>query len=152
MARFKNFSIWRGRLPHWRADEEIYYVSFRSRRPLDETERLDVFRALLKPDGSRWLLRALVVAEEKTEMIFTVCQVKDGVPIEFAKPIEAAKRRAGNAIMKRTGERFPPFYVESFDRIIRDEAELLERTSELARTAERLAAIGGETFWFGEAD
>ena len=33
----------------------------------------------------------------------------------------------GRDIIKKSGERFPPFYGESYDRIIRDDAELEER-------------------------
>jgi hypothetical protein len=49
------------------------------------------------------------------------------VPFEFAELIEKAKHRAGKAIVKKSGERFPPFYAESYDRIVRDDVELEER-------------------------
>jgi len=50
-----------------------------------------------------------------------------GRPTELSDVVEKAKVRAGKAIVKVSGERFPPFYQESYDRIIRDEAELAER-------------------------
>ena len=56
-------------------------------------------------------------------MIFTVNTSADGEPYELSDVIEKAKRQAGNAIIKKSGERWPPFYGESYDRIIRDEAE-----------------------------
>lgn len=122
MARFKNFSIWRGRLPHWRADGERYYVTFRHRRALAEDERHELFTALLRRDAALWNLLGLCVLPDSTEMLFTV---NDGA--EFAKPLEAVKRKAGARIIKRSGERYSPFYEESFDRIIRDDAEFEER-------------------------
>lgn len=47
--------------------------------------------------------------------------------MELADIVEPAKRRTGNKIIKNTGERFPPFYNESYDRIIRDDEELETR-------------------------
>ncbi|MFY9233577.1 MAG: hypothetical protein WAO58_03865 [Fimbriimonadaceae bacterium] len=124
---FKNFSIWRGRLPHWRADDVQYYVTFRHRRELDEAERRALVSALLKPEGRQWNLLILCVLPTATELIFTVRDKPTGRPYELAGIVEKAKARSGKAITKKTGEKFPPFYHESFDRIIRDDAELEER-------------------------
>lgn len=124
---FKNFSMWRGRLPHWRADDVRYYVTFRHRRELDETERRALLSALLRPEGRKWDLLILCVLPTATELIFTVREQPTGRPYELADIIEKAKVKAGKAIIKKTGERFPPFYHESYDRIIRDDVELEER-------------------------
>jgi hypothetical protein len=125
--QFRNFSIWRGRLPHWRADDVRYYVTFRHRRELDEQERRLLLRALLKPDGRKWDLMIVCVMPDSTELIFEVRDMPQGKPYELSDILEPAKRKAGNQIIKKTGERFPPFYGESFDRIIRDDAEFEER-------------------------
>lgn len=60
-------------------------------------------------------------------MLFRVLDKGARSQIEFAKLIEAAKRKAGKSIIKQTGERYPPFWEESYDRIVRDEAEYEER-------------------------
>lgn len=124
---FKNFSIWRGRLPHWRADDVTYYVTFRHRRALDVEERRLLFGALSKPDGRKWELLILCVLPETTELMFRVQLNEDGRPYELSQILERAKARAGKEIIKRTGERYAPFYSESYDRIVRDEAEQEER-------------------------
>lgn len=125
--RWKNFSIWRGKLPHWRADEVTYYVSFRHSRPLDERERSVLFAHLLRPEGKKWRLGALLVLAERTELLFTVREAPSGRPYELSHIVEGAKRKAGAAIVKKSGERWAPFYGESFDRIVRDEEELKDR-------------------------
>ncbi|MCO5297545.1 MAG: hypothetical protein M9921_11875 [Fimbriimonadaceae bacterium] len=127
MDPFKNFSIWRGRLPHWRADDVRYYVTFRHRRALESAERLLLLRELLKPEGDKWDLLIVGVLPETTELLFTVREDKHGRPYELAAIVERAKSKAGKAIAKRSGETFPPFYSESYDRIVRDDAELEER-------------------------
>jgi len=124
---FKNFSIWRGRLPHWRADDVCYYVTFNHRRELDDAERKLLFKELIRPEKRKWDLLILCVLPTATELIFTVRAGLQGTPLELADIVEPAKRRAGRKIIHNTGERFPPFFAESFDRIIRDEAELAER-------------------------
>ena len=125
--KFKNFSIWRGRLPHWRADDVRYYVTFRHRRELTEAERNLLLRALLRPDAKQWDLMILCILPAQTELIFSVRERPTGQPYELSEVVEKAKNKVGRAICKKTGERWPPFYNESYDRIIRDEAELEER-------------------------
>lgn len=127
MPGWQNFNIWRGRLPHWRADNVVYFVTFRHSRPLDAEERRLLLKALTRPDGRRWDLLILVVLPEVTELIFTVREAPTGVPYELSDIVEKAKSKVGKQIIKKSGERWPPFYGESYDRILRDEAELEER-------------------------
>jgi hypothetical protein len=69
----------------------------------------------------------LCVLPGQTELIFTVREKPTGQPYELSEIVEKAKTKAGKQIIKKTGEVFPPFYSESYDRIIRDEIELEER-------------------------
>ena len=126
--RWQNFETWQGKLPHWRADDVTYYVTFRHRRPLDDRERRDLLRALLKPDGRQWDLLIIAVLPERTELLFKVREAPaTGRPYELSDVVEKAKTKVGRAIIRRTEERYPPFYEESYDRIVRDEDELEER-------------------------
>ncbi len=124
---FKNFSIWRGRLPHWRADGVLYYVTFRHRRPLEDKEQVALFQSLFRRGANQRELLALVVMPEYSEMIFSMRENLDGKAKEFSKFVEQAKNATAKRIMKSTGERYSPFYFESFDRIVRDESELGEK-------------------------
>ena len=123
----RNFSMWRGRLPHWRADDVRYYVTFRHRRELSDRERDLLLKALLQSTGKRWDVLVACVLPEATELIATVGVGTQGRPVELSQIVEPAKRRASKAIVKATGERFGPFYDESYDRIVRDDAEFEER-------------------------
>jgi len=119
--------MWRGRLPHWRADDVRYYVTFRHRRALSDRERDLLLKALLQPSGTRWDVLVVCVLPENTELMATVGIGKGGGPVELSEVVEPAKRRASKAIVKATGERFGPFYEESYDRIVRDDAEFEEK-------------------------
>lgn len=125
--RFENFRIWRGKLPHWRADDVTYYATFRHRRPLQESERRILLKSLLKPDSRRWDVMIVCVLPEQTEILFKVRESPQGEAYELSDILEKSKGKAGRQIIKVSGERFPPFYTESYDRIVRDEAELEER-------------------------
>lgn len=148
--KFKNFSIWRKKLPHWRADQVTYFVTFRHRRELDEAERRVLYRLLMRPEGRRWDLVILCVLPGATELMFQVKESPKGGAYELSDIVERAKTKAGNLIIKNTGERFPPFYAESYDRIVRDDAELEEHfqrilysmvTAELAEDPEEWEAL-----------
>ena len=139
--RWKNFSIWQGKLPHWRADDVLYFVTFRHRRELAETERKHLFKCLMAAQGKKFDLMALCVLPETTELLFHVKDAPHGRPHELSKIIESAKAKAGKKIITESGERFPPFYGESFDRIVRDEAELEERLEALTKAPEHLDLV-----------
>lgn len=121
MSRWQNFAIWHGRLPHWRADDVTYYITFRHRRPLSNVESGGLLGQLMRPEGKQWNVLIVCVLPEQTEMMFTVGLDREGRPVEFAKPLEAAKRKAEKKFET------PAFHAESYDRIVRDETELEER-------------------------
>lgn len=128
---FKNFRVWRGKLPHWRADDVTYYVTFRHRRELAGSERSHLLGLLIKSHERRWRLLLACVLPDKTELIFQVLESPSGTPYELSDIVEKAKNRAGKVVTKKTGELFSPFYPESYDRIIRDEVELEQRWEEI---------------------
>ena len=130
MARWNNFSMWRGRLPHWRADDVTYYITFRHRRALAEEETDLLFHWLMKAQRRKLDFLVLCVLPEKTEALF---RVQPQGEIELSDVVEKAKRKAGSGIIKKTGERYLPFYSESFDRIVRDDEELEKLWSEIVQ-------------------
>ena len=118
MAKWENFTIWRGRFPHWRADNVEYYASFPHRQILDQDDCDILFSHLMRSHGKAVEFLALVVVPEKTEAIFTVGRSSGGDFFELTDVIAKAQRR----FMKKAGKE-RAFYSEHFDRIIRDEAE-----------------------------
>ncbi|MCC7231075.1 MAG: hypothetical protein IT203_11835, partial [Fimbriimonadaceae bacterium] len=49
--------------------------------------------------------------------------------------VEKAKTKVGKEIIKKSGERWPPFFNESYDRIIRDDEELELKWQEILDSA-----------------
>ena len=128
--------MWRGRLPHWRADDENYYVTFNHRRPLEDHECRVLFAHLMRAQRSRLDYMVLVVVPEKTEMIFQVKKDSEGQEYELSDVIEKAKTKAGRQIIKASGEKWPPYSMESYDRILRDDAEVEEFATRIVKAPE----------------
>jgi hypothetical protein len=136
-GRWKDFHVWRGRLPHWRAEGVLYYVEFKHRRALDEGERGAVLEEVRRSDAKRWDVTAALVLPEITRLLVRAREDPRGGDYELSEIVERAKNRAGKAIVKKSGERFPPFFNESYDRIPRDEAEVEEIFLDLLAAPER---------------
>jgi hypothetical protein len=126
MAKWENFTIWRGRLPHWRAENVTYYATFKHRRALSGPEAETLLSELRKPDDKKLEIDIICVLPEQTELIFRVKFGPNDEPYELSDVLEKAKNRANKQITKRSGEERPVFYRESYDRILRDEAEYEE--------------------------
>jgi len=121
---WRNFSVWRGRLPHWRADDVSYFVTFRHSRDLRQTDIEILIGELKRSDGRRWDLIIACVLPSRTDLLARVRRSPSDEPYELSDIVEKVKSRAGKAILRASGERFPPFYGESYDRIVRNPAEL----------------------------
>jgi len=91
--------------------------------------------------GKRWNLTAVCILPDKTELITNVNLGPDDTPHELSDIVEKVKARAAKAIMKKSGERYPPYYAESYDRIIRDTDEWTLFLSQIMSAP----AIAGET-------
>jgi len=119
MARWQGFEVWQGRWPHWRAEGVTYHVSFKHKRELTPEECHELFVTLLRAERKGVDYLCLCVLPSHTDALARV--VGDN---ELSDVVEKAKVKAGKAIIKRSGERFPPFGGESYDRIMRDDEEL----------------------------
>ena len=118
-------------MPHWRADDVIYFVTFRHRRDLSLEECECLKFGLAKADGKQWDLLIACVLPGQTDLMFRVGDAPDGRPYELSQIVEKVKSRVGKQIIKRTEERFSPFYGESYDRIVRDDLEFETRWQEI---------------------
>lgn len=78
----------------------------------------------MRGEGRHWELAALGVAPEKTTLLVKMVSSQEGVEPDLGKVLERAKKKAGDKIIAKTGERYAPFGTESFDRIVRDEEEM----------------------------
>ena len=139
MARWDNFTIWKGRFPHWRADNVEYYVTFPHRKPLSLDQCNLLFGHLMRAHGRTFTYLALVVVPEKTEALLAV----DKEDTELNDVLIKAQKR----FIKAAKSEDRLFYAEPYDRIVRDEEERLKFLEGIMGAPEGSPHIESEDEW-----
>jgi REP element-mobilizing transposase RayT len=113
--------FYRRRMPHFRTSNGIYFVTWR-RRPdqgdVSEMERREVTAALRWFDGVRYRLHAYVVMNDHVHVL--VEPLNDW---SLQKIMHSWKSFTANRFQRLYGRPGAVWQHESFDRVIRDDAE-----------------------------
>ena len=123
----EDFSIYRRRLPHWRLDGATYFVTWRLQpglAPLLPAERQVIYCALMHFDGERYDLNALVVLDDH---IHVLVRPIDGHPLKSI--LHSWKSFTAHRLQLEFHRIGRIWQDESFDRIVRDDAEFLEKAT-----------------------
>ena len=120
-----DFHIYRRKLPHWRAEGATYFVTWRihhGQTELTESERTLVVSALWHFNDSRYRLHAFVVMNDHVHVLTTLkpCLVLESV-------VRSWKSFTANRMQKDTARLGSVWQDEYMDRIIRNEAEFIEK-------------------------
>lgn len=120
----ESFRTYRRRLPHWRASEAVYFVTWRlarGQRELAPSERTIVMTALRHFEGQRYHLIAFVVMNDHVHAMIRPIgdsQLEDIVrSLRSYSSHEIARGRGGGRIWQD----------EYLDRVVRDENEMSEK-------------------------
>jgi putative transposase len=118
----------RHHLPHWQIGGSVYFITFRSARGgLSAESRLEVVKTIHYDDGRRYQLYLAVVMPDHVHMLIQPKRKKPGIWFDLAeimKSIKGVSARRINLLLRTEGAVWQP---ESFDRIIRNEDEFLEK-------------------------
>lgn len=113
----------RRRLPHWTVDGATYFVTFRlAAGRLADAERRLIRDHIVAGHGRFYRLAAVIVMPDHAHLLlrpidgYTLSRVMQGMKSEAAMQLHAHRGTAG-----------PVWQAESWDRIIRDEAEFEEK-------------------------
>jgi putative transposase len=122
--RRATFDAYFRRLPHWRIDGATYFVTWRlrSRPDLSPAERTLVSDALRHFEGERYHLLAWVVMNDHVHVLvypFPGCELK--------QLLHSWKSYTANQLQRRFGRPGRVWLDESFDRVVRDENELMQK-------------------------
>ena len=107
------------RLPHWRADEATYFVTWRlakSQAELAAGERDVVAAALKHWAGKRYQLAAFVVMNDHVHALLSPI-----APHRLEEVIHSWKSFTANRMQRDHGRRGAVWQDEYFDRIVRDQ-------------------------------
>jgi REP element-mobilizing transposase RayT len=120
-----NREYYRRRLPHWRADEAIYFVTWRiaeGQLDLASEERDLVASALVHFADKRYRLIAFVVMNDHVHALASMIE-----PNRLEDVVHSWKSFTANRMQRDRGRRERVWQDEYFDRVVRDEKELKQK-------------------------
>ena len=121
----EELTIYRRRLPHWRVDESVYFVTWRlapGQSELAPAERDLVQAAMLHFQKSRYRLTAYVVMNDH---IHALVQPIGGHSLQDI--VRSWKSYTAHQLVSSFARKSPVWQGEYFDRIVRDDAEFREK-------------------------
>jgi REP element-mobilizing transposase RayT len=116
---------YRRRLPHWRDQEAIYFVTWRlgqGQPDLNRSERELITSALKHFKGKRYQLTAFVVMNDHVHVLLNTME-----PYRLEDVIHSWKSFTANRMQRDHARRGRVWQDEYFDRIVRDEKELAQK-------------------------
>ena len=118
-------TAYRRKLPHWRMEGSIYFVTWRLAKDqpiLHPQERTLVADAIRHFDGRRYDLLAFVVMDDHVHVL-----VFPLVGHFLQEIVHSWKSFTANGLRKFRERAVPVWQDEYFDRIVRDEADLIQK-------------------------
>ena len=124
-----SFQTKRRNLPHWQQPGSIYFLTWRLKGEgsLNSEEKTMVFQALRYWDAIKWTLYAAVVMPNHVHVIAQPLTLPDGRAINLSNIIHSVKTFTARTINAQRGVQGAFWQDERYDRIIRDESELLQK-------------------------
>jgi putative transposase len=121
-------SIWRRNLPHWRLSGSTYFVTFRLKKgAMFEDERKIVLDAIRHFHRIRYWVTAAVVMPDHAHLILKSLAGESGYNFSLSKILQGIKGFSARAINQFRSTKGALWQDESFDRIVRDHDEYLEK-------------------------
>jgi len=138
------FRFSRRRLPHWQSPGEVYFITFRTTDEcaLRPQERDIALAACRFWDGKKIELFAVVVMPDHVHLLVQPKPVKDDprglYPSGFydlSEILHSIKSFSAHEIGKLRGQKGELWQHESYDRIVRDDAEFEEKLTYISNNA-----------------
>ncbi len=142
--------MYRRRLPHWRSLGATYFVTWRlhtGQRDLIDQERDLVVAAMRRFDRTRYDLLAFVVMNDHVHAVVT--------PLgryRLQDIVHSWKSFTANRLQRSSDRAAQVWQHESFDRVIRDDAELIEKTEYVLGNPQKRWPNIGAYPWVGCRD
>ena len=124
-----SFQTTRRNLPHWQQPGSIYFITWRLKgeEMLSSEEKTTILQSLLYWDQVKWTVHAAVVMPNHIHVIAQPLTLSDGGAVNLSEIIRSVKTYSARIINAQIGAPGTFWQDERHDRIIRDEAELLQK-------------------------
>jgi putative transposase len=125
----QSFQVTRRNLPHFQEPGRVYFLTWRCRpgQGLSPAECKIVLAALLHYNGHKWRVYTAVILPDHVHALVQPLPHPDGGVFNLAEVIHSVKRFSVHQINKGRGAKGSLWQDERYDRIVRDEAEFLEK-------------------------
>ncbi len=134
-----DLTVTRRNLPHWQVGGSTYFITFRTRRgiELSPEERGVVVESCLHGHPDTWRLHAAIVMPDHVHLMLTPAETQPGEWISLSQIMQGIKGSTAHRINGLRGRKGAVWQDESYDRIIRDEAEFEEKWKYICENAAR---------------
>jgi len=126
----QSFKITQRTLPHWQQPGGVYFLTWRCKKGkiLAPAERTTTLKALQYWDGRKWTLYAAVIMPDHVHALVQPLALPESEGVyDLAEIIHSVKSFSVHKINRQRGSKGSIWQDERFDRIVRDEAEFLEK-------------------------
>jgi putative transposase len=148
------FKITERNLPHWQEPGSVYFISWHCREGnnLSSEARTITLESIRYWDESKWKVYAAVVMSDHVHILAQPLTLPDGSAFNLAEIIHSVKSFSAHCINLLRGRKGPFWQQERYDRIVRDEAEFLEKWQYIRNNPvkQELAERPEEYPWFYE--
>ncbi len=150
----QSFQITRRNLPHWQEPGRVYFINWRCRvhQILNPEERAFVLDTLRYWDGKKWQIFAAVVLSDHVHVLAKVLPNSSGGVYDLGEILHSVKSFSAQKISQQRGRRGSIWQDERYDRIVRDEAEFLEKWNYIRNNPVKSGLVGSpeDYFWLYE--
>lgn len=126
----QSFKITVRTLPHWQQPGSVYFLTWRCKdgEILSPEERTIALDSLHYWNGPKWTLYAAVIMSDHVHALVQPLPLPQGDGVyDLAEIIHSVKSFSAHQINRRRGSRGSLWQDERYDRIMRDDAEFLEK-------------------------
>ena len=140
----------RRNLPHWQSGGSTYFVTFRTNNlELKPEARTIVLDACRHFDGDRYRLRCAVVMPDHVHLLLQPEEAGAGRWHSLSSILHSIKSFTGNRINTLLGRKGTVWQDESYDRIVRNESELLEKWNYIRNNPVKKGLVCSPDEWVG---
>jgi putative transposase len=135
----QGFHCARRNLPHWQLPGSVYFITWRCQTgiTLSPAERHITLDAIRHWHGIKWQLYVAVVMPDHVHALAQPLTRSTGGTFNLAEILHSIKRFSARKINQERGVRGSLWQDERYDRIVRDEAEFLEKWQYIRKNALR---------------
>jgi putative transposase len=152
----QDFHCTRRNLPHWQLPGSVYFITWRCLTGiiLSPAERYVTLGAIRHWHGIKWQLFTAVVMPDHVHILAQPLIRPTGGVFDLAEILHSIKRFSARKINQGRGIEGSLWQDERFDRIVRDEAEFLEKWQYIRNNPVKAALVSTpeEYLWLYESD